>query len=146
MIFEQAPDNFTPKFEVVSVHVWHDNKLLFLKRPLHKPQGGTWGVPPAGKIDSGEDVLTAATRELFEETGIEAAKENLISEKKLFVRYPEYDFIYYVFSVRLAHQHMISLNHGEHEDFAWFSPKEALKQSLILDEDQVIRLIFPSYL
>jgi ADP-ribose pyrophosphatase YjhB (NUDIX family) len=50
MISKNKPENFTPKFEVVSCFVEYKNEILLLLRQDHKPQGNTYGVP-AGKID-----------------------------------------------------------------------------------------------
>ncbi len=50
MISRNKPENFTPKFEVVSCFVEYNDEILLLLRQDHKPEGNTYGVP-AGKID-----------------------------------------------------------------------------------------------
>jgi len=51
--------------------VFHDDgRVLFAERPAGKPWSGYWEFP-GGKIESGESVLRALTRELHEELGIE---------------------------------------------------------------------------
>ena len=53
-----------------SACIWRDGKVLLIKRG--KPPGkGLWSLP-GGKIELGEDVETAAVRELFEETQVVA--------------------------------------------------------------------------
>ncbi|MEI6774245.1 MAG: hypothetical protein WCL18_05665 [bacterium] len=42
MIFKDKPENFAPKFEVVSCFVEYDNKILLLCRQDHKPEPNTW--------------------------------------------------------------------------------------------------------
>ncbi|MCB1555713.1 MAG: NUDIX domain-containing protein [Alphaproteobacteria bacterium] len=51
-------------------------KYFFLKRRNTGYMDGFYGLP-AGKIDKNEDALTAALRELKEETGLSVDKENL---------------------------------------------------------------------
>ncbi len=47
-----------------------DGRILLAERPADKPWGGYWEFP-GGKIEAGEDVLRALTRELHEELGID---------------------------------------------------------------------------
>jgi len=56
----------------VAVGVVEDNsgRILIARRPLHLHQGGLWEFP-GGKVDEGEDVITALHRELHEEVGID---------------------------------------------------------------------------
>lgn len=55
----------------VAVGVIEDSqgRILIARRPEHLHQGGLWEFP-GGKVDTGEDVLTALQRELHEELGI----------------------------------------------------------------------------
>lgn len=50
--------------------VIRDNQVLLVRR-ANPPDAGRWGFP-GGKIDHGETLFEAATRELAEETGISA--------------------------------------------------------------------------
>ncbi|WP_306152546.1 NUDIX hydrolase [Roseovarius sp. MMSF_3281] len=52
------------------VTVIRDNQVLLVRR-ANPPDAGRWGFP-GGKIDHGEPLLDAATRELAEETGVSA--------------------------------------------------------------------------
>ncbi len=53
--------------------IWDDaGRLLLVKRAPGATRAGLWSIP-AGYVDYGEDVRQAAGRELFEETGLEAA-------------------------------------------------------------------------
>jgi 8-oxo-dGTP pyrophosphatase MutT (NUDIX family) len=51
--------------------------LLTLRAPRLNSHGGQYALP-GGKIDPGEDALSAARRELHEELGIEAAPERVL--------------------------------------------------------------------
>jgi 8-oxo-dGTP pyrophosphatase MutT (NUDIX family) len=60
----------------VGVVIKHDGRFLICKR---NPEGmipGMWSIP-AGKIEDGEDVKTAAQREFFEETAININDQEL---------------------------------------------------------------------
>lgn len=141
MIFNEPPEQFKPKFEVVSCYVESGGELLFLKRQSHKPQGGTWGVP-AGKVDPGEDALAAVKRELWEETGIEAQGTDFVYHSKFHVRYPEYDFIYHVFQMFTKAKPAVVLRLQEHEAYEWCTPTKALNKALIPNEDMIIKAVY----
>lgn len=60
----------------------HENKILLIKRNK-PPFQGLWGLP-GGKVQFGEHVDEAATREIREETGIESdfkSIKGVVSEK-----------------------------------------------------------------
>jgi len=42
MSIKDTPENFTPKFEVVSCFVEYKQEILLLQRQDYKPQGNTW--------------------------------------------------------------------------------------------------------
>ncbi|MFF1917032.1 NUDIX hydrolase [Streptomyces sp. NPDC058239] len=44
-------------------------RMLMLRYAESEPSGGTWWLP-GGMLDHGEDPLTAARREMYEETGV----------------------------------------------------------------------------
>jgi 8-oxo-dGTP diphosphatase len=141
MIYKKEPKNFNPRFEVVSCFVEHDGDILLLHRQDHKPEGNTWGVP-AGKIDKEEQLLNAMVREMREETGLDMAPESFSYFDKVFVRFPEYEFIYHMFHTKLAQKPQITISSGEHKDFLWISPKKALDMNLMRDLDACITLFY----
>jgi len=139
MISKNKPENFNPKWEVVSCFVEYKNEILLLLRQDHKLQPNTWGVP-AGKVDIGETIRKAMKREWDEETQI-----NLRGAKyfdKLYVRYPEYDFTYHMFHKQFNAQPEVIINTNEHKIYTRKTPIEALKMNLIKDLDQCIRLFY----
>ncbi|MCH3881987.1 MULTISPECIES: NUDIX hydrolase [Tenacibaculum] len=65
-----------------TVHVWiftSDKKILLQKRALTKKVfPGLWDISVAGHVAAGEEILTSAKREVFEEIGLQIDDEDLI--------------------------------------------------------------------
>ncbi|VVB78033.1 RNA pyrophosphohydrolase [uncultured archaeon] len=141
MIHLTEPINFKSKFEVASCFLEHEEDALYILRQDKKPYGNHWGVP-AGKLDNGESPLVAMIREVREETGIFIHDNNADYFGMVFVRYPEFDFIYHMFRASLDKKEKVTLNPIEHKDFIWASPKDALLLPLIPDEDACIKLVY----
>jgi 8-oxo-dGTP diphosphatase len=141
MIYHEKPDNFQPKFSTVSCYLEHDGKILLLRRQDHKSEGNRWGMP-AGKIDEGENKSEAMLREIKEETGQVLTPEKLEYLDKVYVKYPDYDFIYYVFRYRPSSLPVIELSATEHKDYCWSMPQEAFKLDLVKDLDACLRLSY----
>ncbi len=141
MIYDSEPENFNPKFEVVSCFVEYDKKILLLLRQDHKPEGNTYGVP-AGKVNEGEKPLETIIREIREETGLEIDSSQISYFRKVYVRYPAYDFEYYIFHSKLEGKRDVQINSNEHKEFRWTSPEDALDLQLIQDLDACIRLFY----
>ncbi len=96
------------------------NRLLL----LHRSDNDCWG-PPGGALELGEEVETAARREVREETGLELGGMTLFgvfSGPELFYVYPNGDEVYNVTIVYLARTWSgeIHLN-GEHTAWNWFA-------------------------
>jgi 8-oxo-dGTP pyrophosphatase MutT (NUDIX family) len=141
MIYHEEPVDFKSKFDVVSCFIINAGKTLFIRRSSQKPQGGTWGIP-AGKIEKDEDGVSAVLREVREETGIKLEKKAVKYFKTLFVRYPSYDFKYYMYSSESETLPAVEIDPRSHTEFSWLSPQDALKLDLIQDEDHCIKLFF----
>lgn len=141
MIYKEKPQNFNPKFGVVSCFVEYNGEFLLLHRQDHKPEGNTWGVP-AGKVDGGENILDSMVREIQEETGILLPSSLLSYFGKVFVQYPEHDFVYHIYHTKLEQRQAVAINHKEHKDFTWISPENALDMPLIQDLDACIKLFY----
>ncbi len=139
MIYLEKPESFNNRFEIISCFLEHDGKILLLLRQDHKPQGNTWGVP-AGKVEDNESPLEALLREIDEETGYKSQETQPSLSKVVYVRYPEYDFTYYIYHLKLEQLHEVKIDNKSHKDFTWISPEEALKINLIQDEDACIKL------
>jgi 8-oxo-dGTP diphosphatase len=141
MISKKKPAIFQPKFDVVSCFIENNGRFLLLKRSLDKPQGGTWGMP-AGKVSEGESLKQATIREIKEEIGLVIGENDLAKPVKMYVKYPEYDYVYYVYSLSVENELKINLNPVEHTEHKWVSAEEALTMELIQDEDTCIKLFY----
>ncbi|MBA1158536.1 NUDIX hydrolase [Microvirga mediterraneensis] len=73
----------TPIPAVIAVVIREDRTLLV--RRANPPDAGLWGFP-GGKIEFGETVTDAVTRELLEETGIQAEARDVITTLDVLVR------------------------------------------------------------
>lgn len=141
MLFQQKPEHFDPRLEVVSCFFLFKNKILLLHRQNKSMQGDTWGLP-AGKKEADETTENAIIREIQEETGLVVHKPQINLQGTLYVRYQDYDFIYYTFHTSFETQPEITLNQTEHRAYKWVTPQEALTMNLITDLDACIKLFF----
>ena len=137
MVYKDLPEGFNPIFEVVSCYLEHNGEILLLHRQNHKTEGNKWGMP-AGKIDEGESGLEAIVRETREETGQEISPAQFEYLFKVYIRYPDYDYIYHIFRARLNERPEIILSESEHQDYKWITPKDALSLDLVQATDECI--------
>ncbi len=75
--------SLSPVPAVIAVVIREDRTLLV--RRANPPDAGLWGFP-GGKIEFGETVRTAATRELLEETGVQAEAQDILTTLDILVR------------------------------------------------------------
>lgn len=141
MLYLEKPKYFDDSLEVAGCVIKCHGKILFLHRQDHKPQGNTWDMP-AGKVKKGENVVQGLIREIKEESGLEFKAEDLKFFKTVFVKYPDLDFVYHIFSTELKEQPEVKIDLDSHKDFIWVTPEEALQMTLIPDEDTCVRLYF----
>jgi 8-oxo-dGTP pyrophosphatase MutT (NUDIX family) len=141
MIYLEKPEKFNPKFEVASCFFEQGGKFLLLHRLDSKPQGDTWGVP-AGKVEEGESSINAICREIIEETGYDHFDVLPELTHTIFVKYSDYDFIYYIYGLTIEKDYSVKIDPSAHKDFKWVNKEEALKMNLIQDLDACIKLYY----
>jgi 8-oxo-dGTP diphosphatase len=81
---------FRNPFPTVSVLVLKDDHVL-LGRRLAEPGKGKWGLP-SGYIEFEDDFLTAAVREVREETGLDVQIRSILNVQSAFLP-PDYHFL-----------------------------------------------------
>lgn len=141
MFYTVPPPGFQPAFDVVSVIVQHQGKLLLLLRPEYKSQGGKWGLP-SGKVEYWEIKLEALVREMFEETGILTDYGSFLFVRTVFVVHPEQAFTYHLYDCELDYRPAVELNPGEHLAFRFVTPEEAMDLSLVDDLKELLAEYF----
>ena len=141
MIFQEAPMDFNEEMDVVGCYVQHDKKFVLLLRQPYKTNGNKLGLP-AGKVDPGESIHQAMSRELKEETGLDISEESLEHIGTVFVRNDGHDIGYHMFITRFSTQPEIIINPKEHQAYIWASPIEALELNLIHDLDECIKTYY----
>ncbi|WP_321447155.1 NUDIX hydrolase [uncultured Cohaesibacter sp.] len=72
-----------PRVAVLSLVV--KGRHILLVRRANPPDAGKWGFP-GGKVEFGETLEMAAQRELFEETGIRARADRILTTLEAFSR------------------------------------------------------------
>jgi 8-oxo-dGTP pyrophosphatase MutT (NUDIX family) len=143
MIHTNLPARFSPRFEIVSCYIEWDSRILLLHRNEGKSGGGKWGLP-AGKVERGENIVDAIIREIREETGhdLDADRDKLRYLRKVYVRYPEYDFVFHMFKMQMDNGLNVILRQSEHQAYSWHSPKDTLDLNLVRGLDACVKMIY----
>ena len=138
-MYLSEPPDFRAKFEVVSCFVEYGGKFLLLLRQDHKSAPNMYGVP-AGKVEEGETAPATMIRELYEETWIKA--QDIDYFDKVYVRYPDYDYVYHIFHLQLDSKPRITINPEEHKLYIWRNPIESLGENLVWDQDACVKMFY----
>jgi 8-oxo-dGTP diphosphatase len=112
-----------------------DGRVLLAERPAGKPWAGYWEFP-GGKIEAGEDVRAALTRELHEELGIELDRGH---------PWITLDYAYPEKRVRL-HFYRVTAWHGtphgrEDQRLSWEDPQAIAVRPLLPANETVLRAV-----
>lgn len=147
-IYLEKPPGFNTKAGVVGCcYLHYQDKILLLHRQDLKAEGNRWGIP-GGKIDKSvadtETLIDEIAREVFEETGIQLDLEYVHYIGKLYIRVPNFDFIYHMvtYQKEIENPGDVKINFNEHKGFTWVTPKDALSMDLMTDEDTCFEIVF----
>jgi 8-oxo-dGTP pyrophosphatase MutT (NUDIX family) len=143
-IYLEKPENFNPKAAIVGCcYLHYQDKILLLHRQDLKAEGNHWGIP-GGKLNTGEMLIEAIIREVFEETGFRLDIEKVHYIGKVYIKVPNFDFEYHMIDYLEPIQNPgdVRINFKEHKGFTWVTPRDALKLDLITDEDTCFEIVF----
>lgn len=100
-----------------------DRVLLFEEHDPRRPDAPTWWITPGGGLDSGENHVQAARRELFEETGLDLPLAGPVHEHAFTMSYRGQ-------STRQVEQFFVSRTVSDELDFgAWTDFEQAVLRS-----------------
>jgi len=95
-IFLSEPADFYSKVNISACFLEHEGKILLLHRQENTSQGNLWGIP-GGKVEKTETPAEAVVREVCEETGWDISKLSIVDLGKVYIKYPTFDYVYYMF-------------------------------------------------
>lgn len=104
-----------PRSAGVLLEALETGRVLLLLRSLEGGSAATWSVP-GGRVEEGESLLEAATRELAEETGYERPFERTSGHTVLSETFA-------LFFGQVPEEFEVELDH-EHIDAGWFDPSD----------------------
>ncbi|MEV4313195.1 NUDIX hydrolase [Actinocrispum sp. NPDC049592] len=108
-----------------------EDKVLFIRRAPGNFLGGRWELP-GGTVEPGEPPADTAVREIAEETGL---RVRILSERDA-LSWPDVTgrplrIHARIYNVTEDSPAPVTLNPGEHSDFAWLTPAEASSLDLL---------------
>lgn len=114
---------------VMAVVVHAESVLLVQRR--HPPNSGRWGFP-GGKIEWGETLLQAAERELWEETGVLAQAEQVITTYDSLSPEPQPTYHYVLVAVQCRWLSGVGEARSDAADVCWLPISELASTQLDL--------------
>ena len=133
-----------PRIQQVSIKgfLCRDKKVLLLKTPENDKNDGTWELP-GGRMDFGESVEQAFSREMKEELGFEKAVMGKLLNSWSFMSVREgidYHFIIFDFEI-YSDESKIKLS-DEHDEYRWIGEGEFEKLNMREGHKETLRKYF----
>ncbi len=107
----------------VGCFIEREGRFLILHRRPGTADGGRWGLP-AGKIEEGETDEEAILREIAEETGHKAAREELEFLGDFRFDFPDLHVEFPTYRLVLERPIEVKHNPAEHTEWRWVTSEE----------------------
>lgn len=120
---------------VVAAVIRRGDRYLVGRRPDDKRHGGLWEFP-GGKVDEGEDILTAANRELDEELGLRA-----VTAGALLLSASDGGSPFVIHFVEIEAEGEPEAR--EHSEVGWFTPEEMARLPLAPADARFVATLLP---
>lgn len=125
---------------IVTSFVTNGDKILLLRRSEKvKSMRGLWGGV-SGIIEEGEEPLTRAKIEIFEETGIRSESIRLLKAGSQMTvsspQYPDHQWVIFPFLFGIE-ERRVSLN-WENSSYAWIGKEEIVKYDTVPSLSEVL--------
>lgn len=114
-------------------YIIHNNAVLMHKRAETKKKFPGFWIGPGGYVDQGEDVLTAAIREVKEETGVTVAPTDVSLKVLAFHHHLDREEVWmeYLFRAEIPEsQQVISTEEGS---YAWIPIDEVMQLEKVFE-------------
>ena len=115
-----------------------DGFVLIAQRPPGKHMGGAWEFP-GGKVDTGETVFEALSRELFEELEVRViSAESLLEHEH---EYPDSIVKLCVFLVTDFADNGLDVMGSEGQSLRWVLPENLIKSDILAADKPIVKAL-----
>ena len=111
------------KIRTTGCFMEYDGKFVVLHRHPDRPDGDTWGLP-AGKVNADETDEQTILREIKEETGYNAAKEELEFLGDYVFEFPDLYLEFPTYRLKLKQPVDVEHKPDEHVGYKWVTGEE----------------------